>query len=235
MVCETPDLGRIKKVGLFLLDDCMAPIFGPASGYIDDCPAGIETSDNIDDGEEFTRRCADGSIKRFIPGVKSLQSIEVNVDFHWLDPEWVASAGGAQPIVNNGEVIGWSDCTRDRFNVLVVVEQEILGSDACSGDVEEGSNSFIRLYPVKGARLSEDGDIGSEDNVIRLTGETTDSTNLESGPIPLAWDSEEGEAVWLSDCLPSGCHRYRFTGAPLPEVCGSYDTEEPPSPCTPAS
>ena len=32
--CTTPDLGRIKKVGLFLADDCLNPIYGAAAGYL---------------------------------------------------------------------------------------------------------------------------------------------------------------------------------------------------------
>lgn len=235
MVCTTPDLGRIKKIALFLLDECMAPIYGAGTGYIDDCPAGIETSDNIDDGEEFTRRCANGQIKRFIPGEKSLQSIEVNTDFHWLDPEFVAMAGGAQPIIHGGEVIGWSDCTRDKFNVLVVVWQEILGDSSCDESPGTPGADFVRLYPLRGARLTEDGDIGSEENVIRLTGETVDSHSLGAGPIPLARDSVTGDPEFFTDCLPSGCQRFRFVGALAPEDCGIIDTEEPPIPCTPAS
>lgn len=230
-VCETPDLGRIKGVGLFLLDDCMSPVFGEAAGYVDDCPANVETTDNLDEGEDFTRRCANGSIKRYLPGVTSLQSIEVNVDLHWLDPDWIAQAGGAQPIMQNGETIGWSDCTQDRFNVLIVVWQEVLGYE-CEGDEEQ--RDYVRLYPVKNARVTEEGTIGSEDSYIRITGQTVDSHNLGSGPIPLAADAS-GSAEWLDECLPSGCHRFKFLGAGAPDECGSITTTEPPDPCTPAS
>jgi hypothetical protein len=141
--CTTPDLGRIKCVGLFLADDCLTPLYGADMGYLDPCVAAFETSDNVDDGEEFTRRCADGSIKRYIPGVKSLQSIEVNVDLHWLDPEWISNAGGAAAIEHDGEVIGWADGKADRFNVIVIVWQEILGE--CGGGV---IGDFVRIYPV---------------------------------------------------------------------------------------
>lgn len=231
MVCETPDLGRIKKAMLFLLDDCMSPVYGDGAGYIDDCPAGVETSDNVDDGEDFTRRCADGSIKRYLPGVKSLQDIEVNVDFHWLDPEWIAAANGASPIVFNGEVVGWSDGTRDRFNVLVAIQQEILGGDVCGGE-DADCNNYWRLYPLKGAKITEDGDIGSEDNVVRISGNTVDSAQLGSGPIPMFCDADTGEAAWATECFPAGQHRYRFIGGPSPDVCGIYDTEAPLVPCT---
>lgn len=231
--CETPDLGRIKKVGLFLLDDCLRPIYGPGMGYIDDCPANFDTSDNIDDGDDFTRKCADGSIKRYIPGVKSLQSIEVNVDLHWLDPEWLAAAGGAQPVTHNGQVIGWSDCTRDRFNVAVVVWQEILGADACSTQADVvGCPNFVRIYPVKGARMTSEGSVGAEDSYMRLTGLTTDAHALGSGPVPLACNPTTGAAEWLSDCLASGCHRFQFTAGPSPDVCGIMDLTEPPTDCT---
>jgi hypothetical protein len=224
-ICTTPDLGRIKKVGLFLADECLTPLYGADTGYLDDCPAAFETSDNVDDGEEFTRRCADGSIKRYIPGKKSLQSIEVNVDLHWLDPEWIAAAGGATAIEHDGEVVGWADGVSDRFNVVVVVWQEILGE--CGGGV---TGDFVRIYPVKGATVTEEGTPGSEDNYVRITGQTSDSHNLGSGPLPLALDETTGDAEWLSEDLPDGTHRFRFVGAPAPDGCGALTTTSPTSP-----
>lgn len=220
--CITPDLGRIKKIGLFLADDCLNPVYGPDAGYLDDCPAAVETSDNVDDGEDFTRRCADGSIKRYVAGVKSLQSIEVNVDMHWLDPEWIAAAGGATAIENDGEVIGWADGTSDRFNVIVVIWQEILGEcgDGSTGD-------FVRIYPVKGATISEEGAPGAEDNFVRITGTTTDSNDLGLGPVPLAKDPITGDSEWLTDDLPTNQHRFRFVGASAPEGCGAITTVDP--------
>lgn len=222
--CKTPDLGRIKAVGLFLADDCLNPIYGAAAGYVDPCVAAFETSDNVDDGEDFTRRCADGSIKRYVPGVKSLQSIEVNVDLHWLDPDWISQAGGASAIEHDGEVIGWADGTGDRFNVIVVVWQEILGE--CGGDT---TGDFVRIYPVKGATVTEEGAPGDEDNFVRITGQTIDSHNLGYGPIPLAMDTVTGDAEWLTDPFPDGTHRFRFVGAPAPEDCGSITTVDPGS------
>lgn len=223
-ICTTPDLGRIKKVGLFLADECLTPLYGADMGYLDDCPAAFETSDNVDDGEEFTRRCADGSIKRYIPGKKSLQSIEVNVDLHWLDPEWIANAGGATAIEHDSEVIGWADGVSDRFNVVVIVWQEILGE--CGGGV---MGDFVRIYPVKGATVTEEGTPGSEDNYVRITGMTSDSHNLGKGPIELALDSTTGDTEWLSDPLADGTHRFRFVGGAAPDGCGSYATVDPGS------
>ena len=223
-ICTTPDLGRIKKVGLFLADDCLTPLYGADMGYLDDCPAAFETSDNVDDGQEFTRRCADGSIKRYIPGVKSLQSIEVNVDLHWLDPAWITQAGGATAIEHDNEVVGWADGVSDRFNVIVVVWQEILGE--CGGGA---TGEFVRIYPVKGATVTEEGTPGSEDNYVRITGSTSDSHNLGKGPIPLAMDATSGAAEWLSDDLPDGTHRFRFVGAPAIDDCGSFTTVAPPA------
>lgn len=222
--CITPDLGRIKKVGLFLADDCLNPIYGADAGYLDDCPAAFESSDNVDDGEEFTRRCADGSIKRYVPGVKSLQSIEVNVDMHWMSPEWIAQAGGATAIEHDGEVIGWADGTSDRFNVIVIVWQEILGE--CGGDA---TGDFVRIYPVKGATITEEGTPGSEDNYVRITGETTNSNDLGLGPIPLALDPITGDAEWMTDPFPDGQHRFRFVGASAPDDCGAFTTVDPGS------
>lgn len=222
--CITPDLGRIKKIGLFLADACLNPMYGASAGYLDDCPANFESSDNVDDGEDFTRRCADGSIKRYIPGVKSLQSIEVNVDLHWVDPEWLANAGAGTAITHDTEVIGWADGTNDRVNLIVVVWQEILGE--CGGGV---TGDFVRVYPLKGATVTEEGTPGSEDNYVRITGQTTDSHNIGFGPIPLALDPISGSSEWLSNPLPDGTHRHRFVGAPAPDGCGAVTTIDPGS------
>lgn len=220
--CSTPDLGRIKKVGLFLANDCLAPIYAADAGYLDDCPAAVDTSDNKDDGEDFTRRCADGSIKVFIPGVKSLQSIEVNVDLHWLDPEWITAAGGAQAINHDSEVVGWADGVSDRFNVIVVIWQEILGE--CGA---QGTGDFVRIYPLRGATITEEGTPGAEDNFVRITGTTTAGHNLGKGPVKLAFDAVTGTTEWLSEALPSGTHRFRFIGGPAPAGCGSMTTTAP--------
>ena len=206
-VCKTPDLGRILAAGLFLLDDCMRPIYGPDAGYIDNCVAAVGSTDNVDEGEDFIRRCADGSIKVNIPGKRSLQSIEVTVDFNWLDPAWIAQAGGAQPITQNGEVIGWGDATSDRFNVAVVVWQEIISDDCAAGD--SGAGAYVRV-----------------------TGLTTDKHDLGNGPWPLAM-GEDGDAEWLTNCIPSGTHRVKFVGGPVPEECGSVETVEPDVECIP--
>lgn len=236
--CETPDLGRIKTVGVFLLDDCMAPIWGPDAGFIDNCPAAVETTDNIDEGVPFLKRCPDGTIRRYLPGKKSMQSIAVNMDFNWLTPSWVAQAGGAEPVIHDGTIIGWGDATRSAFNVLFVIWQEILGGDVCTD--ENLCNDFVRLYPVKDARMTEFGAIGSAENVIRITGETVSAHSLGNGPLPLACDPDTGEAAWLSNCLASGVHRYRFVGGPAPAIdgepeCGPFETVEPETPCIPAS
>lgn len=230
--CQTPNLGRIVAVGLFLADQCLSPIYGPNAGYIDTCPAGFTSSDNIDDGEDFTRRCTNGTIKYFRKGTRSLQDIEVNVDLHWIDPDWLSAAGGAAPIVHNGEIIGWGDKTRSATNLIVVVWQEIFSDAACdptSSDV--GCNHWVRVYPVLDARITEEGDPGAEDNYIRVTGNTTASSAVGSGPIPLACDAVTGDAEWLSNCIPAGSHRGRFIGGPPPEVCGTMTTVAPTVPC----
>jgi hypothetical protein len=138
MVCDTPDLGRIKAVLVFMLDDCMAPVYGDATGYIDDCPAAVTTSDNVDEGTPFTRRCSNGSIKRHLPGEKSLESIEVNVDLHYADAEWLSSTGAVTPIMHDGTVIGYGDGTNDKANLLVAVVQEILGGELLAAIPVEG-------------------------------------------------------------------------------------------------
>jgi hypothetical protein len=106
----------------------------------------------------------------------------------------------------------------------VVVWQEILGE--CGSGV---MGDFVRIYPVKGATVTEEGTPGSEDNYVRITGMTSDSHNLGFGPIELALDSTTGDTEWLSDPLADGTHRFRFVGGMAPDGCGAVATVDPGS------
>lgn len=214
-----PILGRLKSAAVFRLDDCMRPIYGADAGYVDDCFAAFSTSDNMDEGTSFTRTCADGRVLYHDDGEQSLQSVEVNLDLNAEpDDEWMAGVGLVEPVENDGRVIGWTRCTRASANLLIAVWQEVLGSEACAEEDSEGGWR-LHLYPIKNARLTFEGDIGSEDGYVRITGRTVAEADIGRGPIPFLAGAEGPE--FPMDNL-GVCHHtvLKRDIAPPPIECG---------------
>lgn len=222
-----PILGRLKTAAVFQLDHCMRPVYGEGTGFVDDCFAAFSTSDNMDEGESFTRRCADGRILYHEDGQQSLQNVEVNLDFNAEpDSDFMVSVGLVQAVENDGAVIGFTRCTVATANLLVAVWQEVLGAEGC--DDEEGEGGWrLHLFPIKNARLTLEGDVGSEDGYMRITGTTSPEANLGLGPIPLL-AGDDDEAIFPVDDLVV-CHHTVLTNgvAAPPEECGPIDTEDP--------
>lgn len=221
-----PILGRLKTAAVFRLDECMRPIYSSSGGYVDDCFGAFSSSDNMDEGETFTRRCSDGTILYHEDGEQSLQSVEVNLDLNAEpDAEWLAEVGLVQPIMNGGDAIGWTRGTKASANLLVAVWQEVLGADACDDESSEGGFR-LHLFPLRRARLTLEGDLGSEDSYVRITGRTVAEANLGAGPIPfLAGDPDP---VYPTDDLLVFHHTALTEGiAPPPTECGVIETVAP--------
>lgn len=230
MACS-PILGRLKAAAVFQLDDCMRPVYGPNTGYIDDCFAAFSSSDNLDEGTEFTRRCADGTILYYEPGEQSLQSVEVNLDLN-AEPatEFIGGLGLVKELTDGeggGTPLGFTRGTKGSANLLVVVWQEILGSEACED--EDSEQWRVHLFPLRKARLTLEGDLGSEDSYFRITGVTATSANLGQGPIPLL--AGNPNPVFPTSDLEVFHHTVLTHGvAAPPEDCGVVDTEAPTTP-----
>lgn len=224
-----PILGRLKTAAIFQLDECMRPIYDTMGGYVDDCFAAFSTSDNMDEGTSFTRRCADGTILYHEDGEQSLQSVTVNLDLNAEpDDEWMALVGLVQPVENDGEVIGWTRCTKASANLLVAVWQEVLGLEACEGATTDGAWR-LHLFPLKNARVTFEGNIGAEDGYVRITGNTVGEANIGQGPIPFL--QGDPDPVFPDTSL-AVCHHTLLTNdvAAPPEECGVIETEPPPPP-----
>lgn len=228
MAC-VPILGRLKTAGIFILDDCMRPVYGEDTGYLDDCFGAFSSSDNMDEGESFTRRCADGTILYNEEGEQSLQSVEVNLDLNAEPPEsFLAEVGLVKPIMNGLTPIGFTRCTKASANLLIVVWQEILGADACDEGATEGGWR-VHLFPIRKARLTIEGDLGAEDSYMRITGTTSPEANLGQGPIPLlAGPTPPGTPIFPTDDMIV-CHHTILTSgvAAPPDECGLIDTVAP--------
>lgn len=227
MAC-VPILGRLKTAAVFPLDDCMRPVYGADTAYVDDCFAAFGTSDNMDEGTSFTRRCADGTILYHEEGEQSLQSVEVSLDLNAEPAEaWMGQVGLVTPVMNGAEVIGWTRCTKSSANLLIVVWQEVLGVEGCE-DAEEGGGGWrLHMFPLRKARLTLEGNIGAEDGYIRIIGTTSPEANVGRGPIPLL-QGAEGATFPTNDMIV--CHHTALTHgvAAPPEECGVITTTPPP-------
>ncbi len=231
--CDYAVPGRFKAAGVFPLDDCFRPIYDEGAGYIDACPAAIDVSDNMDEGEAFTRRCSDGTILYYEDGEQSLQSVTVNLDLHQVPAEWMAQVGVVEAVMDGGEVIGWTRCTKASSNLLVAIWQEMKGGDACDPEIGDTGGWRLHLFAIKNARLTLEGGIGAEDSYMRITGNTPATAYLDSGPIPFLLD-ELGEPTFPENCLKVCHHTVLDVGiAPPPDECGIIDLEAPEEPCVP--
>jgi hypothetical protein len=227
MACEVFKPGRIKKVGVFQLDDCLSPIYGPGAGYLDDCPAAFTSSDNIREGADFTPVCADDSVYFHSPGEDSLLGVQVNLDLHNLDPAFAHDLGLSRAILDNdGLPVGSADLTNGGANLLIVVWQTLYGPSCGEG---EGCPWFVRAYAVPHARVTEEGDIGTAGAFVRITGESV-AVSIGSGPVPLLCDTATGAAEFPLVCFPKSA-RLKFRGGPPPTGCGVIDLEAPVLAC----
>lgn len=227
-----PVYGRLLSAALFLLDECMAPIYEQNAGYVDDCFAAFSTSDNLDEGEAFTRKCANGSTLYHEDGKTTLQSVQVELDLNAEPAKAFMLKAGLAEGVTKGQAttaVGWTRSAEANANLLLAVWQEVLGGSTCEG----GERSYrIHLYPLKNARLTTEGELGSQDSYMRVTGSTIADAALGAGPYPFLQD-EDGEPLFFdaTDLDAVGHHTVLdVDAAPPPSTCGVITLTAPPVP-----
>lgn len=234
MVCDTTTPGPVISIGLFAVDDCFNPIYGPDAGFIDDCATvGTVTPETEDTRPEFLKTCPNGDIRAYVPPRTVTKYTEVPFNFPWLPVEFLATAGVVEPVVFNGEVVGYGDCD-NAVNLIAVVWQELLGGDACGGGTD-GPSTIVTIYTLRDVRVSQDGDPGTSDFNYQVIGRTQ-RANIGSGPWPVFFDAgEPDEPAFPDTCLEVCAKGVTFKGAAAPDVCGLVTTVEPSEPCVTAS
>lgn len=235
MVCDTTTPGPVKRIGLFATDDCFTPTYGVEAGFVDDCATVGDVSPETEDTrEEFLKTCPNGDIRAYVPARTVTKFTEVTLNFPWLPIEWLSVAGAVEPIMFNGEIVGYGDC-ETAINLIAVIEQEALGGDACSSSATPSASSILTVYTLRDVRITQDGTVGTSDFNYQVIGRTQ-KASIGSGPVPLFFDSATPTvAQWPDDCLSVCAKGVTFKGFGLPEECGSIDTTAPPIACVPAS
>ena len=216
-----PVLGRLGTVGLFALDECMAPIYAEAAGYFDDCFAAFSSSDNVDEGETFTRKCANGKILYHEDGKPSLQSVQVELDLN-AEPstDFMSFVGLTEPVKEGAKTVGFSRGKQAIANILVAIWQEVIDVGSC-GDAEGGGHR-LHLYPLKNARLTTEGTLGAEDGYMRIAGSTVAEALIGGGPWPFFTDAGGSTPRFFTGSLLVQHHTVLTGGiAAPPEQCGA--------------
>lgn len=234
MACELVTPGPQQGVALFSVDDCYNPVYGTDAGYFDNCAqVGAIAPITADTRPEFLKTCPNGDIRAHVPARTVTTTTDVTFNFAWLPVEYLASIGASNPIVFNGETVGYSDCD-NAVKLIAVVYQELLGNDACGGGVQ-GASSVVTVYALRDVRISSDGLPGSSDFNYTVIGKAV-RANIGSGPIPLFFDeADPTEAAWPDDCIEVCAKGAVFKAFGPPEECGFITTVEPVDPCVTAS
>lgn len=234
MVCELVTPGPQQGVMLFAVDSCFNPVYGTDAAYFDNCAmVGSIDPQTTDTREEFLKACPNGDIRAYVPARTVTTTTDVQFNFAWLPVEWLATVGAVNPIVFNGETVGYSDCDQ-AIKLGALVFQELLGSDSCGGG-EVGPLSIVTAYALRDVRFSSDGDVGTSDFNYTVVGKTV-SANIGSGPVPLFYDSGDPEtAAWPEDCIEVCAKGAVFKAFGPPDECGTIDTEAPEDACVTAS
>lgn len=236
MVCELITPGPVQGIGLFAVEDnCFTPAYGTDAGFFDNCATvgGNEPQESTA-REAFEKYCPNGDVRAYLPERTVVTTSNVQLNFPWLPAEWLAAVDAFDPIMFDGEIVGGSP-TGSQVNLLVLIWQELLGSDACS-DTDGGPASIVTPWAVRDVRFSSDGDFGTSGFNYTLLGKTVDA-NIGSGPIPLFYDSgDPSEAAWPEDCIRvSKDGQTRFKAFGPPSECGVITTEAPDVPCVTGS
>lgn len=235
MVCDLTTPGPVQGVALFAVDECFNPVYGTDAGYFDNCASpGAVTPVTADTRPEFLKACPNGDIRAYIPARTVTTTTDVAFNFAWLPVEWLAASGAVEPIVFNGETVGYSDC-ENAINLIAIVYQENASSDACGTGDDPGPQSIVTIYALRDVRFSSDGDVGTSGFNYTLNGRTV-TANIGSGPIPLFFDSLDPETpAYPDDCIQVCVKGAVFKAFGPPEECGVITTVAPEDSCVTAS
>src|SRR6478735_8923379 len=121
MVCEQITPGPVQGILLAVVDDCYNPVYGVDAAYYDSCatPADVDIQ-TAETRPEFLKTCPNGDIRAYKPPRTVTKYTGITFNFPWLPIEFLASAGATNPIVFNGEVVGYTDCD-NLVNLIAVV------------------------------------------------------------------------------------------------------------------
>ena len=229
--CNYPVLGTFNTVGIFLADDCGAPVPGDDKGWIDRCPGAFTYEPVITTAvEDFTRTCADGNRLTTVPGYDSLDGYDIQLDLHNVDPAFWSSVAGATPVVEGGETVGWDMCQYGYGSASIFLWRTIIKPlDPTGCEPDAAFDSMVTIFPwVYQIQIREEGQFGSQDSFMRLTGRSRTGHKFGKGPYPLIKGAGSNPDTCLSQAISPDCTLRQVISDVFPRECGFVDV----TPCT---
>lgn len=206
-VARIPVQGKVIRATL--VDECGEVVVGDCAYATSRCFASVSMSDNVEAGEEFKIKAADGQYCINQRSAPLLNWIEVGISLLQVDPELVAILTGS-PVVydGNGVAVGFQTTTDTFATASFALEIWTgIGKDPsgalCTG--EDTLYGYLLLpWLVEGAT----GEITIENGAANLTVNaiTSNGSQWGQGPYDVV-KTALGAPSPLLEALPSTAHR----------------------------
>lgn len=221
-----------KMIRATLVDECGEVVTGACAYATSRCFASVSMSDNVEAGEEFKVKAADGLYCTNQRSAPQLNWIEVAITLLQVDPELVSILTGA-PVVydGNGVAVGFQTTTDSFSTASFALEVWTgIGKDPygtpCSG--EDTLYGYMLLpWLVEGAT----GEMTVENGAANLTinAITSNGNQWGQGPYDVV-KTALGAASPLLEDLPSTAHRHiQWTEVAPPAAVAGCQTLDPVS------
>lgn len=221
LVCARPLQGETLRVTR--LDECGNPEFGECAYAVSDGYVQAVLTPNVEDGERFLQRNANGSAIVNQRSRPTLNWYDVSIQFAEVDPELFTIITGLLPYMDDQDnVIGFpvteSDYATANFSLEVWMgnaEEECL-----PGDPLPFFGYNLLPWVVEGA-LSEDITITNDLITFTVVGRTRKGTPWGVGPYDVVRDSG-GDPSPLFTAIPTDTHHLPIWTQLAPPVaeCG---------------
>ena len=222
LVCARPVQGRTLRVTM--LDECGNPEYGDCAYAVSNGYVSATLTPNVEEGERFLQRAADGSAVVNQMGDPLLNWYDVSIVFQEVDPELFSL------------LTGLSTYEDDQGNTIGVVVQESTFASAnfalevWMGNAEEECPDTGQPLPYYGynllpwmiqGQLAEDVAIANDLITFTVTGRTRKGTPWGTGPYDVVLDMNGDPSALFTD-IPTDTHYLPLWTqlAPPEAVCG---------------
>lgn len=208
-IAKTPIQGRVLRATL--IDECGAPVAGACGYAVSKCFVSVAMSDNVEDGDEFKSKSADGTFcvnERSRPQLNWIESV---ITVNRVDPEFVSLLTGS-PVVYDGDgvAVGFQTTVSNYATASFALElwtntAKDPDSTACAGGSSALYGYFLMPWLVEGVL----GDTTIESGVANFVVNARTQSGNDWGHGP--WDvvkTSLGVANPLLSPLDSDVHRH---------------------------
>jgi hypothetical protein len=222
LLCAKPLQGETLRVTL--LDECGNPEYGDMAYAVSDGYVQAVLTPEVEEGEDFFQRGANGEIIISQRGKPSLRWYTVSIQFQEVDPELFTIVTGLQPYLDDaGNTIGFN-VTESDFATANFALELWLGNaeDECPpGDAFPFYGYALLPWVVEGA-LMEDITVTNGMITFTINGRTRKGTPWGVGPYDVVRDSS-GTPQELFTAIPSDTHHLQIWTqlAPPAANCGA--------------